>query len=74
MILPDNCPSCGVTWIGEPIPQEERQHYGSRSHFRRQIADYDPYLDCRVGWWCPDCGFYLARPKAEISLVAETNV
>lgn len=71
MERPDNCPNCGVTWIDEPIPMDIRHSYGSRTHFRREIAIYDRDLDCTIAWECPDCRYQLARDAGEIARVAE---
>lgn len=56
----DNCPQCGSSWIGEEIPEENREDYGGRTHFRRVIGveywygspeRYDGISEYR----CPDC-------------------
>ena len=51
----DNCPACGVSWIGEPIKNPE--FFGGASYFHREIGveilgEYDG-ID---HWLCPDCG------------------
>lgn len=72
MNLPDSCPNCNVTWIGAPIPLQDRHLFGA-THFRRQIAQYDRRLDCTVGWECPDCQYLIHRPQAEIDLVKDPH-
>lgn len=52
--IPDDCPHCGSSWIGDPIPEKDRLAYG-RTHFRRCIAIYDRYADRTVAYKCPDC-------------------
>jgi len=52
----DNCPHCGVSLIGEPIPIRRRLDYGGKTHFRREIAIYDRDKDRTVAYKCPDCG------------------
>lgn len=53
----DTCPNpeCGKSWIGEPIPETHREHFGGSTHFRRCIAIYDRDKDRTVAWRCPDC-------------------
>lgn len=51
----DNCPHCGVTLIGDPIPEDMRQHYSRPYFWRREIGiEYDK--DRVEEWKCPDCG------------------
>jgi predicted RNA-binding Zn-ribbon protein involved in translation (DUF1610 family) len=51
----DACPKCGKSWIGDPIPETHREHFGGATHFRRVIAIYDRDKDSTVAWRCPDC-------------------
>lgn len=53
----DHCPACGVSLIGEPIPEELRRSgfYGDSTHWRRDIAIYDRDRDQTVAYQCPDC-------------------
>jgi predicted RNA-binding Zn-ribbon protein involved in translation (DUF1610 family) len=57
---PDNCPKCGASWIGEPIPEKDRATYGA-THFGRVIGEYDDEADRTVAWKCPDCERYFDR-------------
>ena len=51
----DNCPSCEVSLIGDPIPEDIVEHY-SGTHWRREIGIEDPKQYDGVLWWkCPDC-------------------
>jgi hypothetical protein len=50
------CPYCKANLVGAPIPYEHRGHYGTTTHFQRQIGierQGDDYIS-RVR--CPDCG------------------
>lgn len=48
------CPHCGVSLIGEPIPEDQLKYYGNRTHWRREIGIVEN--DRVVEWQCPDCG------------------
>ncbi len=51
----DNCPHCGVSLIGDPIPEDRRHHY-SGTHWRREIGiEYPRKYDGVWEWECPDC-------------------
>ena len=54
----DECPNCGVSLQGEPIPQESvaRGLYGDSTHWRREIGCEVPGVyDGVLYWMCPDC-------------------
>ena len=52
----DNCPECGESWIGNPIPEESQKHYGGKKFFGRIIGVEDPEIYDGVSWWmCPVC-------------------
>lgn len=51
-----NCPACGVTLIGNPIPEELRKEYANRKHFTRLIECMDWTTKKLNGYECPDCG------------------
>jgi hypothetical protein len=53
---PDECPSCGADFQGEPIPEERRHWYGGATHFRRCVGISDG--DSIHTWVCPDCGHH----------------
>ena len=63
----DNCPKCGVSLIGDPIPEKDLIHY-SGTHWRREIGIdggsvgiYDGVVALR----CPDCEHEWARSDSE---------
>lgn len=33
----DKCPKCGITWIGEPIPEEYRENDGEKTNYQANI-------------------------------------
>lgn len=52
----DYCPHCGVSLIGEPIPENIRQHYSPPYYWKREIGIEDPEVyDGIMEWKCPDC-------------------
>lgn len=51
----DNCPHCGTSLIGDPIPDNIRQYYHG-THWRREIGmEYPEKYDGIWEWKCPDC-------------------
>jgi predicted RNA-binding Zn-ribbon protein involved in translation (DUF1610 family) len=53
-----NCPKCGVSWLGDPIPKEHEHSY-SGTHYLRYIGIDGGYMgiyDGIVAIRCPDCG------------------
>ena len=54
MTPPTNCPKCGVSWIGDPIPANIAEHY-SGTHFRREIGHVSWSRDRVTHYQCPDC-------------------
>lgn len=57
----DTCPKCGASWVGEPIPENQRELFGGKTHFSRRINVYDRGKDRTVALRCPDCGDQVAR-------------
>ncbi len=63
----DNCPGCGSSFIGNPIPEESIANYNPldadpnnypNTHFRRVIGiEIKGQRDGVLHWKCPDCGF-----------------
>lgn len=53
---PDHCPACGASFVGDPIPEKYRRHYGSQTHFSRVVGITDLRQDRITTWKCPDCG------------------
>ena len=57
MYVKDNCPNCGVSFIGGPIPEDIVENY-SGTHWRREIGIDGGYIgvyDGTVAYMCPDC-------------------
>lgn len=55
-MLMDNCPHCKVSLLGDPIPEESREHYSPPYFWRREIGREDPEkYDGVWEWLCPDC-------------------
>lgn len=53
----DHCPHCGVSLLGDPIPEEYRAYYGSTTHYRREIMIEIPEVyDGGLYFQCKDCG------------------
>lgn len=66
----DKCPKCGVSWIGDEIPEDIRHHY-SGTHWRREIGIDGGYMgiyDGTVAIRCPDCGEEFPRDNSEWAL------
>lgn len=59
----DNCPACGVSLIGEPIPEKDREFFGGETHFGREIGIYDERTDRTVAWECPDCKHQMSEER-----------
>jgi hypothetical protein len=74
--MPDNCPHCGVSLLGEPIPQESRDkgYYAPESsHFRREYGIEIQGYDGVLFWRCGDCGGAWQRfdPTSPLGQLAE---
>lgn len=53
----EECPHCGVSLRGEPIPAKSRKHYGEQTHYSRTIGmEVMGVYDGVLYWQCPDCG------------------
>jgi len=53
---PENCPLCGVSLLGDPIPQDELKWHGDSTHWKREIGIERPEIyDGVFEWKCPDC-------------------
>ncbi len=56
MPTPNNCPACGRSWIGDPIPEADREFFSGSTHFRREIGvEIQGEYDGVDHWECPDC-------------------
>ena len=61
----DNCPKCGVSFIGDPIPEDIVEFYAG-THWRREIGIDGGYMgiyDGIVAFKCPDCGHEFPRSR-----------
>lgn len=56
----NECPNCGTNWVGQEIPEADRELFGNYTHFQRgpigveyrsTTEDYDGVSE----WECPDC-------------------
>jgi len=55
MTRPDNCPHCGVSLIGEPLPSS--LYGGNETPWRREVGcEVQGAFDGVLFWKCPDCG------------------
>ena len=66
----NNCPKCKVSWIGEPIPDDIKEHY-SGTHWRREIGIDGGYMgiyDGIVALKCPDCKEEFPRGNSKWAL------
>lgn len=53
-----NCPECGVSWIGNPIPDDLKKEYNNRSHFTKLVAvPAKNNFSKIVAYECPGCEF-----------------
>jgi len=50
-----NCPACGSSWQGEPIPEQMQYLFGGSKFFARVIAISSRRQDRVVAYQCPDC-------------------
>jgi predicted RNA-binding Zn-ribbon protein involved in translation (DUF1610 family) len=53
----DSCPKCKTSFIGNPIPEKDRESFGNATHFKREIGIYSRKRDMTVEYQCPDCGY-----------------
>lgn len=54
MSMPTECPSCGETLVGRPIPADKITDYGA-THWSLVIGVYDMARDRTMRWLCPHC-------------------
>lgn len=77
----DNCPHCGVSLDGGPIPEKINQPYefegeihypyGKDAHWRREIGiEYPEKYDGIYEYECPDCG---GRWLSEVGKLIEAS-
>ena len=66
----DNCPKCKVSFIGDPIPEDQLKYF-SVTHWSRQIGidgGMAGIYDGIVAWKCPDCGHTFHRDDSKWAL------
>lgn len=52
-----NCPKCGISWDGGPIPLNIRKHYNKPYKWSKLIGmEYPGLRDGVYEWVCPRCG------------------
>lgn len=62
----DNCPKCNVSFVGDPIPENIREHYAPPYTWRREIGIEVPEIyDGLLVYRCPDCGHEFARDESK---------
>lgn len=62
----DNCPHCNAILIGPEIPEDVREHYGDKTHYRREIMVEVPGVyDGGLYFRCPFCGGAWHRFKSD---------
>jgi len=49
----NECPKCKSSWIGDPIPEHQREFFGFATHFKRELGQ--TWNDHVQRWHCPDC-------------------
>jgi len=56
MDLYGNCPACGESWRGAPIPEESRSSYSPPYFFSKVIdIEHQGGYDGVSEWMCPFC-------------------
>lgn len=53
--MEDECPECGGTWIGEPIPEHQQDLFGGAKFYRKVMGLYDHNKDMVTQYLCPHC-------------------
>lgn len=63
-ILHGDCPHCGASMDGGPIPEDSRHLYGPPYRWSRAIGIYSVERDRTVRFECPDCGGHLQGERS----------
>lgn len=61
----NNCPVCGVTLLGNLIPEDLRREYNNRQHYTRLVECWDWKANKLTGYECPDCGEFFRNGKVK---------
>lgn len=64
----EECPACGNSLQGEPIPEADQQSFAA-THFSRKIGLYDWGRDCTTSYRCPDCEAEWMRDPNEVARI-----
>ena len=62
---PKFCAECGVSFEGDPIPEDKQELFGGAKHFSKVIGLYSRDKDMTVGYRCPECSHSWPRPGFE---------
>lgn len=53
--FPVKCPLCSSNLLGDPIPEDQKEHFAG-NYFKREIGlEYPEKYDGVWSWKCPDC-------------------
>lgn len=52
----DACPHCGVSLLGDPVPETEQPWFGNTHYRRDQHMVVKAIYDGVLYFQCPDCG------------------
>jgi len=59
---PENCPKCGKSFEGDPIPKDVREQMGySSTHYSNLLCGITQGLDRVTHYQCPFCGVVWPR-------------
>lgn len=59
----EECPECGVSWVGYEIPEEHREMFGNKTHYKKTVIGTEYGHDAPAGyhydgiseWMCTAC-------------------
>lgn len=52
---PEECPKCGVSLKGDPIPEDVKKYYHGDYFYRVKGIEFRGVYDGVAAWECPDC-------------------
>jgi len=53
--IPDECPHCHASLLGNPIPVEDQHLFGDKTHFSTAMGFYCMITDRTIYTYCPHC-------------------